>query len=84
MPVPHHVLGAEPFAVLSSFNGRTETQIKEHIKAEFGKDYALGGVASLKEIGMVEFPVNQTHKIIKSEVQAAVMDEFFKKRGRLH
>uniref|UniRef100_A0A093W0F4 Putative 4-coumarate--CoA ligase 5 n=1 Tax=Talaromyces marneffei PM1 TaxID=1077442 RepID=A0A093W0F4_TALMA len=84
VPVPHHVLGAEPFAVLSSFNGRTETQIKEHIRAEFGKDYALGGIASLKEIGMVEFPVNQTHKIIKSEIQAAVLDKFIKKRDRVY
>jgi hypothetical protein len=39
----------------------------------FGRNYALGGLASLKQIGLVEFPLNQTHKIIKSDVQTAVL-----------
>lgn len=73
VPAPHYVLGAEPFAVLSSFNGKTKAQIKEHVRAVFGRDYALGGLASLKEVGLVEFPLNQTHKIIKSDVQTAVL-----------
>lgn len=32
----------------------------------------LGGLASLKELGLLEFPVNQTHKIVKSKVQEDV------------
>jgi hypothetical protein len=73
VPAPHHVLGAEPYAVKSSYNGKTEAQIKDHVRAVFGRDYALGGLASLKQLGLVEFPLNPTHKIIKSEVQIAVM-----------
>ena len=73
VPAPHHVLGAEPFAVLSSYNGKTEAQIKDHVRAVFGRDSALGGLASLKQLGLAEFPVNLTHKIIKSEVQTAVV-----------
>lgn len=69
---PHHVLGTEPFAVLSSYNGKTEAQIKDHVRTVFGRDYALGGLASLKQLGLVEFPLNSTHKIIKSEVQTVV------------
>ena len=70
---PHHVLGAEPFAVLSSYSGKTEASIKNHVEAVFGRDYALGGLVSLKQLGLVEFPLNSTHKIIKSEVQTAVV-----------
>ena len=73
VPAPHHVLGAEPFAVLSSYNGKNESQIKDHVRVVFGKDYALGGLASLQQLGLVEFPLNPTHKIIKSEVQSAVV-----------
>jgi hypothetical protein len=73
VPAPHHVLGAEPFAVLNSYNGKTKAQIKDHVRAVFGRDYALGGLASLKQLGLVEFPLNPTRKIIKSEVQTAVV-----------
>ncbi|KAF2691139.1 putative amp dependent CoA ligase [Lentithecium fluviatile CBS 122367] len=70
---PHPVIGAEPFAVVDSFANASAEQIKEHIRAVLGRDYALGGVACLKQLGLVEFPVNATHKIIKSEVQEAVL-----------
>lgn len=73
MPVLHHVLGAEPFAVLSSYNGKTEAQTKDHVRAVLGRDYALGGLALLKQLGFVDFPLNATHKIIKSEVQTAAI-----------
>lgn len=73
VPTPHHVLGAEPFAVLASYNGKDQAQIKDYVRAVFGRDYLLGGLASLKELGLVEFPLNLTHKIIKSEIQTAVL-----------
>lgn len=73
LPAPHHVLGAEPFAVLASFNGKTKVQIKDHVRTVLGRDYALGGVASLKELGMVDFPLNSTRKIVKSEIQMALL-----------
>ncbi|KAI5922023.1 hypothetical protein F4810DRAFT_712059 [Camillea tinctor] len=56
VPVTHHVLGTEPFAVLSSHNGKTEQQIKDHVRIVLGKDYALGGLASMKQLELVEFP----------------------------
>lgn len=68
----HPVVGHEPFAVLGSYNGKTQEQINEHVRSVFGEDYALGGLASLKELGLLEFPVNQTHKIVKSRVQEDV------------
>ena len=69
----HHVLGDEPFAVLGSLNGKTEAQVKSHVRAVFGKDYALGGLATLNQLGLVEFPFNPTRKIMKSEVRKAVI-----------
>ncbi|KAI0121118.1 putative amp dependent CoA ligase [Xylariales sp. AK1849] len=68
----HPVLGAEPFAVLGSYNGKTGQQIKECVRSILGNDYALGGVVSLHELGLADFPLNATHKVIKTEVHAAV------------
>lgn len=73
MSVPHPVIGDEPFAVLSNYNGNTEDEIKEHVRSVFGQDYALGGMTSLKQLGLQEFPINPTHKVIKSEVQTAAL-----------
>ncbi|RYO97394.1 hypothetical protein DL765_011238 [Monosporascus sp. GIB2] len=81
VPVQHHVLGAEPFAVLGSYNGKTEEEIKEHVRTSLGRDYALGGLASLKQLGLLEFPVNPTHKVMKSEVQREV-ENYLKRRLR--
>lgn len=71
--IPHHVLGNEPFAVLGALNGKTEAQVKSHVRTVFGKDYALGGLASLEQLGLAEFPFNPTRKIMKSEVRKAVI-----------
>ncbi|KAF2844834.1 putative amp dependent CoA ligase [Plenodomus tracheiphilus IPT5] len=73
VPVPHSVLGAEPMAVIDSFAKTSAEQIKQHVNTALGKDYALRGVVCLKQLGFVDFPVNATHKIIKSELQEAVL-----------
>lgn len=67
--------------MVSSYNGKTQTQIKNHVRDVLGKDYALGGVASLKQLGLIEFPLNATHKIIKSRVQIALA-EYLKRISR--
>ena len=72
MPSPQHEAEAGPFAVLSSFNGKTEAQIRDHVVNVFDKNHALGGLATLKQLELVKFPINPTHKIIKSEIQAVV------------
>lgn len=59
--------------MLSSYNGKTDAQIKDHVRVVLGNDYSLGGLASLKQLGLVEFPLNATHKIVKSEIQAALL-----------
>lgn len=48
--------------------------IVQHVKRCLGKEYMLSGVASLAQVGLKEFPVNATHKIIKAEVERAVRE----------
>lgn len=74
----HPVLGQVPFAVLSSLNGKTQEEIKSYIMRTLGKDYALGGLATLEEVGLSEFTVNATHKIVRSEVEKAVQRTYAK------
>ena len=44
-----------------------------YVRNVFGGDYTLGGLISLKQLGLHEFPINPTYKIIKSEVRMAVI-----------
>ncbi len=60
--------------MLSNSNDKNEDDIENHIRRVFGEGYALRGSSSLKQIGLHEFPVNATHKIMKFEVQKAVME----------
>ncbi|KAJ0120548.1 hypothetical protein J7T55_015277 [Diaporthe amygdali] len=80
VPVHHHVLGAEPFAIFSSYNGKSQNQIKDHIRKTLGKGYALGGAASLEQLGLYGFPLNSTHKVDRAQIQVAV-DSFTKGRA---
>ncbi|EMD88364.1 hypothetical protein COCC4DRAFT_149851 [Bipolaris maydis ATCC 48331] len=73
VPVPHPVLGAQPIAVVESFTNVSVEQVKQHVCTAIGDEYALGGVVCLKQLGLARFPVNATHKIIKSELQEAVL-----------
>jgi len=59
--------------VLSDFNSKNEAEVKSNVLLTLGSDYALGGVLSLRQIGLHQFLVNATHKIMKSEVQGAAI-----------
>lgn len=70
--IPHPVLGQEPFAVVQSLGTRSKDEVKQHILDVFGKDYALGGVADLRDLGIGAFPLNSTSKVMKIELQKLV------------
>ncbi|KAL4951130.1 hypothetical protein BDW69DRAFT_201651 [Aspergillus filifer] len=61
-----------PFAVLERYTDKTEAQIKRHVTTTLGKQYSLRGITYLKDLELKKFPVNATHKIIRSEVEEAV------------
>ena len=63
-----------PFAVLEGSTGKTQTEIKRHIVHTLGVENALQGVVFLQNLGLERFPVNATHKIIRSEVEHAVLE----------
>lgn len=65
-------LAQEPFAVLESFAGKTEENIKQRVIDLFGNDYALAGARTLKDIGLKQFPLNVIGKVMKTHVLEAV------------
>lgn len=64
--------GYEPFAVVRSLKGVAAEDIIQHVQRCLGNEYTLSGVASLAQVGLKEFPVNATHKIIKADVEKVV------------
>lgn len=60
--------------MVQSLEGTTADNIVQHVKKFLGEEYTLAGVASIAQVGLKEFPVNATHKIIKSEVERAVTE----------
>lgn len=70
--IPHETLGDEPYAVVRSLNGHTKEQVMKHVVDMFGYDYALGGVATLQDLGLTDFPINPSEKIMKIDLQRAI------------
>lgn len=71
--IPHPTLGQEPYAVVSSMRGKSEEDIKQQVLDMFGKDYQLAGACSLKQLGVEEFSLNASGKIMKIDLQKAVL-----------
>ncbi|KAG9957812.1 acetyl-CoA synthetase-like protein, partial [Aureobasidium melanogenum] len=69
---PHPTLGQEPFAILQSFNGKSESDLSAHVIAMYGPDWVLGGAIQLKTLGLETFPTNATGKIQKLDLLAAL------------
>jgi 4-coumarate--CoA ligase len=73
VPIPRQEGGYEPFSVLASLNCKTEEDIRNHVMRTLGAEYVLGGIVTLEQLGLSEFPVNPTHKIMKSELTDIVL-----------
>ncbi|KAH0334540.1 acetyl-CoA synthetase-like protein, partial [Aureobasidium melanogenum] len=71
---PHPSLGQEPFAILRSFNGKSESDLKAHVIATYGPDWVLGGAIELKTLGLESFPLNLTGKVQKLDMLAALAE----------
>lgn len=71
--IPDANLGEAIYAVARDLNGKTDKDIIEHVDNCLGDQYALDGVLALKELGLLEFPVNRTFKIVKRSIQEAVV-----------
>ncbi|KAJ5448544.1 AMP-dependent synthetase/ligase [Penicillium cf. griseofulvum] len=72
--VAYPTIDPKPIAVLSDLTGKTEDQIRSHVVDILGQDYWLDRILSLQQIELSGFPVNATHKVVRSEVQRAVAE----------
>lgn len=71
--IPNGTRGHVPFAVLRSLGGKSPRDIDQHVEEVLGEQYSLSGLVTFEELGLTEFPVNATHKIMRSEVEALLL-----------
>ncbi|KAE9364968.1 acetyl-CoA synthetase-like protein [Stipitochalara longipes BDJ] len=67
--IPHGTGESQPCAVLRSFAGKDPDKINNHIVRVLGKHYLPSDLLTLEQLGLDEFPINATHKVVKSELQ---------------
>lgn len=67
-------LGQEPFAVPSRRTDKSDERIRAHVLDMFGKENALACIATLENLGLVDFLVSATAKILKFEFEKRVAD----------
>ncbi|THY12368.1 acetyl-CoA synthetase-like protein [Aureobasidium pullulans] len=70
--LPNQRLGTEIVAVVSNVPKASPQELKNLVVEHLGPDYALSKVFALQELGMQEFPVNVTGKVMKIELRKAV------------
>jgi 4-coumarate--CoA ligase len=71
--VPDEYLGEAAYAVVKKRNERSKENIIELVKSSLGSNYVLDGVLTLKELGLSEFPVNPTFKVMRDVLQQSVL-----------
>ncbi|KAM7212988.1 hypothetical protein V8F06_011642 [Rhypophila decipiens] len=75
-------LGEKPYAVLKEWpHGISKDEIVKHVGETLGEKHSITHVVSLRHVGLDRFPVNATHKIVKLEVQKALLKCFELTKG---
>ncbi|KAG9637989.1 hypothetical protein KCU95_g16596, partial [Aureobasidium melanogenum] len=72
--LPDPKLGEEAVAVVSDMTGTTRERLQDLAVEHLGPDYPISKVFTLQELGMQNFPVNVTGKVMKIELRKAVED----------
>lgn len=70
----HSTLDQEPFAILQSFNGKSESDLSAHFIAMYGPGWVLEGSIELRTLGLEAFPTDFPGKIQKSDLLAALAE----------
>lgn len=70
--VPDPIYETVPFAVLTSFGGKSAHDIEHHIVEMFGEDHALGGAVELDQLGFGAMPLDQNGKVQRLHLQEAL------------
>jgi acyl-coenzyme A synthetase/AMP-(fatty) acid ligase len=66
------VLGSAPIAIVKDLRQYTEQDIFKHVVRKLGEDHRLAGVYPLEQIGLSDFPRNNSGKISKLEIETAM------------
>lgn len=66
---------------METAGARSRDEIEQHLHDVFGKDYALGGVATLQQLGLDTFPLNATGKVMKITLQAKLRESMQRDDG---
>ncbi|KAK4208430.1 hypothetical protein QBC37DRAFT_296761 [Rhypophila decipiens] len=75
-------LGEKPYAVLKEWpHGMSKDEIVKDVEETLGEKHSITHVVSLSQVGLDRFPVNATHKIVKLEVQKALLKCFELTKG---
>jgi len=70
--VPDPIAGELPFVITANNAPGNLTIIREHILEQMGPEYVPGGVFSLQELGLEDFPKTVSGKVQKSKLAAIV------------
>lgn len=65
--------GQKSVLVIKASNGKTDENIICNIEAHLGRKYMPDRVFTLETLGMTDLPINQTCKIVRADVQRAVV-----------
>lgn len=72
--LPSDRYGEVPWAVTKELSGTTsDAGMQRCVLDNFGHEYALEGVISLKQLGFEDFPINATGKVSKLDLQNAAI-----------
>jgi len=73
--VPDPIAGELPFVVTANSAPGNLATIREHILERMGPEYVPGGVFSLQELGLEDFPKTVSGKVQKSKLAAIVTEK---------
>lgn len=69
------------FAVLRAPTGIDKARIETHVQQSVGHPCLLDGVLTLHDLGLDDFPINATSKILRTAVAIAVVNYVERDRG---
>ncbi|KAK4994538.1 hypothetical protein LTR66_005449 [Elasticomyces elasticus] len=72
--ISHPIVGEEPIAIVQSHGKHIDLDsVRQAVVDGLGPDYALAGVLTLDQLGLLDFPINATGKVMKGQVKDAAV-----------
>ncbi|KAK5007522.1 hypothetical protein LTR28_005184, partial [Elasticomyces elasticus] len=72
--ISHPIEGEEPIAIVQSHGKPVDVDsVRQAVIYALSHDYTLAGVLTLDQLGLVDFPINATGKVIKGQLKDAAV-----------